>query len=198
MWATSLSGTGAGGRAGLHQPQGLFVQRVQIELGQGLGVVEHRDVQPTGQQPFLHGDRQRLADREAGLRQLLAEGPRQRHRQHLGQAGRQADGDPTGQRTAHPTQFLARPFHLVQDAAAVFEQQLAGLGGRGAAPVAHQQGLAQFHLQQPHLARERGLGHVERDGRAGEAAEFGHAHKVFELLQIHDGLIIVICFCSSC
>ena len=67
----------------------------------------------------------------------------------------------------------------------MFQQQLAGFGGRGAASVAHQQVLAQFHLQQAHLAAQRGLGDVERNRGPREAAEFGHAHEVFKLLEVH-------------
>ena len=109
----------------------------------------------------------------------------QRHGHGLGHAGRQADGHPAGQRPAHAAQFFARTLHLVQDAAAMVQQQLAGLGGYGAAAVAHQQVLPQFHFQQPHLAAERGLRDVQRDGGTGEAAELGDPDEVFELPQIH-------------
>ena len=106
-------------------------------------------------------DRPSLMDRLASGR-CCAEGARERHRQHARQARRQADGHAPGQRAAHPAQVFARALHLVQDAAAVFQQQLAGLGGGDAAAVAHQQVLPQFHFQQAHLAAQRRLGHVER------------------------------------
>jgi len=74
---------------------------------------------------------------------------------------------------------------LVQDAARMAQEQLAGLGQRDAAAVAHQQVLPQLHLQLAHLPAERRLRHVDVDRGAGEAAQFSHTHKIFELLQIH-------------
>ena len=68
------------------------------------------------------------------------------------------------------------------------EQQLARLGGHGAPAVSGEQGLVQFHFQQSHLTAQRGLRDVQRNGGAGEAAEFGNTHKVFELLEIHSCL----------
>ena len=67
----------------------------------------------------------------------------------------------------------------------MLQQQLAGLGGRGAAAVARQQALPQLDLEQAHLAAERRLGHVERDGGAREAAELGDAHEILQLLEVH-------------
>ena len=67
----------------------------------------------------------------------------------------------------------------------MFKQQLSGLGGRRAAAVAREQGLVQSDFQQPHLAAEHGLGCVQGGGGTGKAAEFGYAHKVFKLLEIH-------------
>jgi hypothetical protein len=136
-------------------------------------------------QPLLHGHREAFADRQLRVGHLLAEGARQRHGQHACQAGRQADGDAPGECAAHPAQLFAGALHLVQDAAGMLQQQLAGLGGHGAAAVAHQQVLAQFHLQQAHLAAQRRLGNVQCNRGPGEAAQLGHAHKVFELLEIH-------------
>ena len=176
---------GQTGRSALDQQQLFVLQRRDLDFRRGLGVVEHGNVQPPGDQPFLHGGRQPFGDRQAGLGQLLAEGPRQRHGQHPRQAGRQANGHPPGERAAHAAQFLARARHLVQDATAVLQQQLAGFGGGGAAAVADQQVLPQLDFQQPHLTREGGLRHVQRQRGLGETAQFGHAHEVFELLQIH-------------
>jgi hypothetical protein len=111
---------------------------------------------------------------------------RQRHRQHARQAGRQAEGHAPGECAAHPCPALRAPvLHLVQDAACMLQQQLAGLGGRRAAAVAHQQVLAQLDFQQPHLAAQRGLGDVQRDRGPGETAQFGHTHEVFKLLEVH-------------
>ena len=80
---------------------------------------------------------------------------------------------------------LARAPHLLQDAAAVFEQPPARLGERHAAPGAHEQGLTQFDLERAHLAAECRLHDGEPVRGAGVAAEFGDLDEVFELLQIH-------------
>ena len=64
----------------------------------------------------------------------------------------------------------------------MLQQQFAGFGGQGAAPVAGQQVLAQFHFQQADLAAERGLRDVQGDGGPGKAAKFGHAHEILNLL----------------
>ena len=67
----------------------------------------------------------------------------------------------------------------------MFEQQLARFRGRRAAAVADQEVLAQLDFEQAHLPAERGLRDVERDGGAREAAEFGDADEIFQLLQVH-------------
>ena len=82
---------------------------------------------------------------------------------------------------AHAAEFLAGPLDLVQDAAPMVQQQLARLrSAYGAAAVARQQVLPQFHFEQPHLAAERGLRDVERGRGTGEAAELGDPDEVFE------------------
>jgi len=89
----------------------------------------------------------------------------------------------------------------VQDAATVFQQQLAGLGGGDPAAIAQQQVLPQFHFEQADLAAQRGLGDVEHPGRAREAAEFGHADEIFELLQVHglrDSWFSIMPKCDTC
>ncbi len=77
----------------------------------------------------------------------------------------------------------------MQDAAPVFEQQLPGFGGHGAAAVAQQQVLAQLHFEQPHLAAQRRLRHVQRRRRLGEAAQFCDAHEVAQLFQVHQRIL---------
>jgi hypothetical protein len=62
--------------------------------------------------------------------------------------------------------------------------------GTGAAPVAHQQVLAQLDLQQAHLAAQGGLGNVQHDGSPGEAAQLCHAHKVFDLFEVHERAVL--------
>jgi len=56
---------------------------------------------------------------------------------------------------ARPAEFLTQPFDLVKNAAPVFEQQLAGIGGGDTAPVAQQEVLAELHFQQAHLPAQR-------------------------------------------
>ena len=67
----------------------------------------------------------------------------------------------------------------------MIEQQLARLGGHGAAAVAHQQVLPQLDFEQAHLAAERGLRHVELHRGTREAAQFGDADEILELLEVH-------------
>jgi hypothetical protein len=67
----------------------------------------------------------------------------------------------------------------------MLQQQLARLGGRGTPAIAHQQVLAQLHLQQAHLAAQGGLGNVQHHRSPGKATQLGHAHKVFDLLEVH-------------
>ena len=70
----------------------------------------------------------------------------------------------------------------------MLQQQLAGLGQHHAPAVAAQKGLAQLHFQLPHLPAQQGLGHAQGHGGAGEAAQLGHAHKGFDLTQVHLGI----------
>jgi hypothetical protein len=86
---------------------------------------------------------------------------------------------------AQPAQFLTRALDLVQDAAAMRQQQAPASVGTGAAAVARQQVLPQLDFEQADLAAQRRLGHSQRRRGAGEAAEFGHADKVFDLLEVH-------------
>jgi len=116
---------------------------------------------------------------------LRPHGTGQRHGQHLGEAGRQADRHPAGQGAAQPPKLLARARDLVQDAPSVFEQHLACLGRHHAASGAPEQALPQLDLELAHLPAQRGLRDVERDGSPRETAQFGHAHEIFELLGIH-------------
>ncbi len=78
-----------------------------------------------------------------------------------------------------------RPVDLLQDAARVIEQALAGFGRRGAPPVAQQQVLAQLHLEAADLPADRGLGDPEHAARAAESAKVDHVHEILELLEIH-------------
>ena len=65
------------------------------------------------------------------------------------------------------------------------EQPLAGRRERHAAAIAQQQRFAQIGLELAHLAAQRGLGHVEHTRRLAEAAELGHPHEGFEMLEVH-------------
>ena len=129
--------------------------------------------------------RQALDDRQPGGGKLLLETVDQRQRQLTADAGRQPDGDPADRLVAAGAQILARMRHQLQNRDAVVEQPLAGVGQRDAAAVAQEQLLAQFGLEAAHLAAERGLRDVEHHGSLAEAAEFGHVHEIFELLEVH-------------
>jgi len=51
------------------------------------------------------------------------------------------------------------------------------------------------------LAAQRGLGDVQHAGGARETAQFGDAHEVFELFEVHalrDGLSIIMPKCDTC
>ena len=173
------------GRARLHQPQGFLHQGRVLNAGHLARVVQHGNVQAAVLQVLLHGTRQAFADGQLRLGHFAAKGTGERHGQHAGHAGRQAQGHAPGEAGAHPAQLFAGAFDLVQDAAAVFQQQLAGLGWGGAAAVAHQQVLPKLDLQQAHLSAQCRLGHVQGLRGAGEAAQLGHAHKVFQLFEVH-------------
>ena len=82
----------------------------------------------------------------------------------------------------------ARTLDLLQDAPCVLEQALAGLSGHGAAAVARQQRLPQFHLETADLPADGRLGDAERPGGAGEAAQVDDADEILELLEVHDAL----------
>jgi hypothetical protein len=121
------------------------------------------------------------------LGEARAKGLDQRRRERAAHAGRQADGQQARGGAALLFQVLPRALHLLQDAACMRQQPLAGFGERDAAAVAVEQGLAQVHFQRPHLAAERGLRHPQHAGGAREAAQFGHLHKGLELLEVHAG-----------
>ncbi|RYY63855.1 MAG: hypothetical protein EOO24_57030, partial [Comamonadaceae bacterium] len=129
--------------------------------------------------------RQPFADGQPRIRHRLAERACQWHGEHPRHAARQPDRDPAGDAAAQTSQVVAGALHLVQDAAPVLEQHLARFGGHGTAAVAHQQGLAQLDLQQPHLPAEGRLGHLQLGGGAGETAQLGHADEVLELAEVH-------------
>src|SRR5690606_36297947 len=126
-----------------------------------------------------------LADRQGHARQVARGRAHQGDGQELGQRGRHAERDLAAGAAAQARELVAQAFHLVQQAAAALEQHPPGFGRGDAAAVADQQRLAQFHFQQPHLAAERRLGHVQHHGGTGEAAEFGYLHEIGDLAQVH-------------
>jgi hypothetical protein len=107
-----------------HQHQLFLGQWRQVNFLGGLRVVEHDHIKPSIDQPVLQHGGQGLADRDRGVGHLLPESSRQRHREHPRQAGWQADGHAACQRTAYPSELFPCPLHLMQDAAAVRQQQL--------------------------------------------------------------------------
>jgi len=64
-------------------------------------------------------------------------------------------------------------------------QRAADFSGRYATFIGREKILPQFHLRQPNLASERGLGYVRYIGRTGQTAQFGHVNKIFQLLEMH-------------
>src|SRR5690606_36697538 len=81
--------------------------------------------------------------------------------------------------------LVAQALHILQQAAAALEQHPPCCGRSNTAAVADLQRLAQFYFQQPDLAAERRLGHVQHHGGTGEAAEFGYLHEIGDLAQVH-------------
>ncbi|MDV7396542.1 hypothetical protein RZS08_34420, partial [Arthrospira platensis SPKY1] len=119
------------------------------------------------------------------LRHLLPERARQRHGEHARQGWWETNRHATDEPPPEAAHFFAQAVHLVKDAAAVIKEQFAGIGRESAPAVAHQQGLAQLHLELPDLTTQSGLGHAQGSGGAREAAHLGHPDEVFQLLQIH-------------
>ncbi|MNV95068.1 hypothetical protein D3C71_1899210 [compost metagenome] len=70
----------------------------------------------------------------------------------------------------------------------MFQQPAAGIGECHAPAGADQQGFAQLGLQRAHLAAQGRLGDIEQQRGLAETAGFGHMHKSFYLLEIHDAL----------
>ena len=73
----------------------------------------------------------------------------------------------------------------MQDASTVFEHDGARLGQADAAPVANEQVLVQLNLKLAHMSAQQRLRHAEGCRSFGETAQFGHAHKRFDLLEFH-------------
>jgi hypothetical protein len=101
--------------------------------------------------------------------------------------GGKCDGQAAGGRTALVLEVVARTLHLLQDAAGMRQQALAGFGEGHTAAIAVEQRLAQLDLERAYLARQRRLSHLQEGSRAREAAHFGHLREVLELLQVHVG-----------
>ena len=68
----------------------------------------------------------------------------------------------------------------------MLQQDPSGLGEGDTPPIARQQRLVQFDLELPHVATQQGLRHLQDRRSSGEAAEFSHANKRFQLLEIHE------------
>ncbi len=169
-----------------HEKQRFGEQAFELDVRGRRRVVEQGEVEPALAQPFGEGARETLADGERGLGQLLSESARQRHREQAGQARRQADRGMTGQPTAGTGELLTRASEPMQDGTPMLEQERAGLGWLGAAPVAQEKRLPEFDFKLPNLPRQRRLGHSEEAGGAREAADFGDTHEGFDLLEIHE------------
>src|SRR5690606_23151860 len=89
---------------------------------------------------------------------------------------------------ARLVEFLRKPLHLMEDAAAMLEHEPAGCGGRDAPTVADQQALPGFDLEGADLAAERRLGNTQGMRGTGEAPELGDADEILELAQVQSRL----------
>ena len=177
------------GGARRQQVQPLLQHRLQLHRRRGHGVVDHRAIDAALGQPLQRVGGQAFDDAQRGPRKALSEGLHQRRRQRAADAGRQADAEQAGGGTALVFQVLPGALHLLQDATAMGQQARAGRRQRDATAVAVEEGLAQLDLQAAHLAAQRGLRNAQHAGGAGEAAEFGDLHEVFDLLQIHRAMV---------
>jgi hypothetical protein len=72
----------------------------------------------------------------------------------------------------------------VQDVTGVGEQHLARGGEADGTGLAHEQRAPEMMLEQSHLPRQGGLGHVQPLGRPGEVELLGDGDEVAEVTQV--------------
>ena len=94
----------------------------------------------------MHACRQALADRQMGIWHFFAKGAGEGHRQDARNAGRKSQGNTSCEAAAGPGQFLSRSFNLMQNPAAMFQQQLTSLRGTCTSAIALQKVLSQLNL----------------------------------------------------
>ena len=105
--------------------------------------------------------------RERAAGKALAELAHDRHGEVPRHRRRKADDDVADRRVLGLVDLAPRPLDLLQDAARVLEQALAGFGGRGAAAVAQQQVLPQLDFEAADLPADRGLRDAEHAAARG-------------------------------
>ena len=120
-----------------------------------------------------------------GARQLIAKGRDQGPGEGAAHDGGQRDREPPAGGAQGISQVEPGAFDLLQDAACMGQQPLAGFGQRHAASIAFHQRLAQLDFQRADLPAERRLGDPQIGRRPGETAVVGHLHEVLELPEVH-------------
>ena len=172
-------------RRRLHQAQHLLEHGNDVEFGRRVGVVQQREVDAAGGDPFGDVRGEPLDDRQPRARQLAAERVDQRSRELPAQTRRQPDHDAADRLVALRAHVVACVRDVLQDRDRVLEQPPTGVGQLDAAAVAQQQRFAQVGLERTHLAAQRRLREPEQPRRAAEAAQLGDLHEVLELAKIH-------------
>ena len=105
------------------------------------------------------------------------------------EVGRQAGRGPQGQAAPLQAQQVTdggrARLTVGQDLTGPGEKSLAGAGEHHLVAGPVEQGRTELVLERGHRAADRGLGHVQAGGGAGEPAFLGHAHHVAKLMQLH-------------
>ena len=117
---------------------------------------------------------------------MVSKGLAQRHRDQTRQTGRQSHRHLSRQGPTRGAQGFSCHLDLVQNAPAMFQQQLAAFGQLHAPAIALQQVLMQLDLQQSHLPAQSRLGNAQCHRGPGKAAQFSHPHKISDLPQVHE------------
>ena len=118
-------------------------------------------------------------------RKALPELAHQRHGDVQRNRRRESDDDVTDMRVFRVLDVAPRAIDLLEDAARMLEQTLAGLGRSGATTVAKQQVLPQLDLEAAHMAAHRRLRDAQHPRGPAEAAEVDDVDEIGELFEVH-------------
>ena len=177
--------TAAGAPRGAQEAGGFGQDRLDPKQRRRYDIVHHRDIDAPGEEPLLQGHAQGLYDGEFGVAIAFPHCAYDRHRQHLPDRRRQADGDPTGEIGIAAGDGMPRAFELMRNSLGMHEEAPAAIGQRGATPVAVEQIEFERTLQGSHLPADGRLRHAEHGGGTAKASELRYSHEIFELTQIH-------------